>query len=283
MTKSAIPLWDPVAANNTDVAGISLAEGIMRPPAVNNSLRELMAEVARFYADLGGVNTVAGTGDVITLTSASVFTALATGLILSFKAGATNTTATTINVDGLGAKAIRKVTSAEVALAAADLVADGRYILIYDAAANGAAGAWLLINPATVSVAAPSGVLPIANGGTGAASLAALLQAGVTNTITKGFSLTPNNLGNVTNFTINPTVGNYQYGTNHGAATWTAPASDCAVEIDLINDATAGSITFVGFTGTNHGDSLDTVNGHSFTIILRRNNGISRYAIKAWQ
>ena len=68
-----------------------------------------MAEVARLYDDLGGVNTVAGTGDVITLTTASGFTALATGLVLSFRAAAANTTNVTINVDGLGAKAIRKI------------------------------------------------------------------------------------------------------------------------------------------------------------------------------
>src|SRR5438093_1312158 len=126
--------------------GIGLAENIMRPPAVNNALRELMAEVARFYDDLGGVNTVAGTGDAITVTTASGFTALATGHVLSFRAGAGNTTNVTINVDGLGLKPIRKVTSAEVALIAGDLVAGGRYLLAYDAAANGATGAWLLLN-----------------------------------------------------------------------------------------------------------------------------------------
>ena len=170
---------------------------------------------------------MAGTGDVITVTTASVFTALTTGLVLAFKAGASNTTDATINVDTLGAKHVHKFSSGEVALAAGDLVAGGRYLLIYDATAFAAAGAWILINP---SSSFPTLPLSVANGGTGAASLAALLQAGVTNTITKGFTLTPNNLGNITNFTINPAVGNYQYGTNHGATTWTAPATDCAVE-----------------------------------------------------
>jgi hypothetical protein len=142
MTRPNVQSWDPAAINNTDVGGISLAENIMRPPAVNNALRELMAEVARLYDDLGGINTVAGTGDAITLTTASTAAALATGLVLSFRAAANNTTNVTINVDGLGAKAIRKVTNAETALVAGDLVAGGKYLLVYDAAANGAAGAW---------------------------------------------------------------------------------------------------------------------------------------------
>jgi hypothetical protein len=148
MTRPNVQSWDPAAANNTDVGGIGLAENIMRPPAVNNALRELMAEVAKFYDDLGGVNTVAGTGDVITLTTASGFTALSTGLVLSFRGAAGNTTNVTINVDGLGAKAIRKVLGAEAALVAGDLATGGKYLLVYDAAANGAAGAWILLNAA---------------------------------------------------------------------------------------------------------------------------------------
>lgn len=110
------------------------------------------------------------------------------------------------------------------------------------------------------------------------------LQPGVTATITKGFTLTPNNLGNITNFTIDPTAGNYQYGTNHAAATWTAPASDCAVDILVTNDATAGAITFSGFTvSANTGDALTTTNTNKFIVSIRRIGGTSTYIIKALQ
>lgn len=44
MTKSAYSDWDTVAANNTDVGGISVAEGML-PSSVNNALRELMAQL----------------------------------------------------------------------------------------------------------------------------------------------------------------------------------------------------------------------------------------------
>lgn len=151
MSKTNVPQWDTTAANNTDLASITSAENAMYPGNVNNYLREMVSQVAKLYDDLGGVNTVGGTGDVITVTTSSVFTALATGLILAFKAGATNTTNVTINVDGLGAKAVRKFTTADVALAAGDLVSGGKYLLVYDAAANSAAGAWILINPSAAS------------------------------------------------------------------------------------------------------------------------------------
>jgi hypothetical protein len=103
-------------------------------------------------------------------------------------------------------------------------------------------------------------------------------------TITGGYKVTPNNLGNITSFTIDPTLGNYQYGTNHGAATWTAPANDCAVDILVTNDATAGAITFSGFTvGTSTGDALTVTNTNKFIISIRRLNGVSTYTIKALQ
>lgn len=105
-----------------------------------------------------------------------------------------------------------------------------------------------------------------------------------TATITKGFTVTPNDLGNITSFTIDPALGNYQYGTNHGAATWTAPATDCAVDILVTNDASAGSITFSGFTvGSSTGSALTTTNTSKFLISIRRINAVSTYSIYALQ
>jgi hypothetical protein len=110
------------------------------------------------------------------------------------------------------------------------------------------------------------------------------LDKGTTSLITKGFTVTPNNLGNITNFTIDAALGNYQYGTNHAAATWTAPTADCAVDILVTNDATAGSITFSGFTvGSNTGDALTTTNTSKFIISIRRINSVSTYTVKALQ
>jgi hypothetical protein len=80
----------------------------------------------------------------------------------------------------------------------------------------------------------------------------ALLLSG-NQTVTGGFSLTPANLNTMSNFTVNPANGNYQYGTNNGAFTLTAPASDCAVDILVTNGASAGTITLSGFTAPSGG------------------------------
>lgn len=135
-------------------------------------------------------------------------------------------------------------------------------------------------------VGAPVFPLGTAYGGTGAANLNGLLQAGVTNTITKGFTLTPNNLGTVSSGTLTPNAanGNYQYYTNNGAHTMAAPAADSAMDLLVTNGASAGAITFSGYTvNSNTGEPLTTTNGNRFIISILRINGVSTYFIKALQ
>lgn len=51
MPKSKLEDWDETAANNTDMGGIDLSENVMRPPAVNNEMREHMAQMAKWLGD----------------------------------------------------------------------------------------------------------------------------------------------------------------------------------------------------------------------------------------
>lgn len=78
--------------------------------------------------------TTGGTGNAITLThSQSPVAGYSTPLILSFKASASNTGPTTVNIDGLGAKNIYKISSGSlVALASGDIVSGGIYYIAYD-------------------------------------------------------------------------------------------------------------------------------------------------------
>jgi hypothetical protein len=111
-----------------------------------------------------------------------------------------------------------------------------------------------------------------------------VVQSNVTTTFSVGYKVTPNSLGNMTNFTLDPTLGNYQYGTNHAAVTITAPASDCAIDLLITNDSTAGAITLSGFTvSAATGDSFTTTNTNKFILSVRRINAVSTYAIKALQ
>jgi len=45
MAKNAVSDWDATAANNTDIGGISLAEGVTKGSDVNNIVREMMAQI----------------------------------------------------------------------------------------------------------------------------------------------------------------------------------------------------------------------------------------------
>jgi len=144
MAKNTIADLDTTAANNTDVLAQSTS-GSTLANKLDDMIRNTLALLARFYADIGGTGTVAGTADAITLTTASTYQALETGIILAFKAGSANTGAATLNVDSLGVKAIRR--KGDAALSAGDIAANGYYLLAYDAAYNSAAGAWVLLNP----------------------------------------------------------------------------------------------------------------------------------------
>lgn len=149
MAKNTIYDLDATFGNNTDVAGQS-TQGTANANTIDTIFQKLLALLAVFGDELGGLGAVAGTADAITLTSSPTYAiqSLASGIVLAFKAGAANTGPATINVDALGAKAIRR--QGDTALAANDIVANGVYLLRYDTAYNSAAGAWILLNP-TVS------------------------------------------------------------------------------------------------------------------------------------
>ena len=149
MAKNKLADIDLTFGNNTDALGQSTA-GSANANTIDTIFQKLMVMLALFYDEIGGTGTVGGTADAITLATNATypFQALASGLVVTFKAGSANTGAATINVDSLGAKAIRR--QGDTALSANDIVANGVYMLRYDTAYNAAAGAWVLLNP-TVS------------------------------------------------------------------------------------------------------------------------------------
>lgn len=151
-------------------------------------------------------------------------------------------------------------------------------ILVYSDGTN--------IRTINLSVADILGTLGVSQGGTGATDLAAFILAAVTNTITVGYKVTPYNAGTKSSgtFTPDPAVGNYQYATNNGAHILAAPSSDCAIDILYTNGASAGTLSFSGFTvGSSTGSVLTTTSGNKFLISIRRINGVSTYSIYALQ
>lgn len=144
MAKNTIADLDVTAANNTDVLGQSTA-GTAAANTIDTVFQNTLGIMARAYGDIGGLGTVGGTADAITLASLSTYQALETGILIAIKAASANTGAATLNLDTLGAKAIRR--QGDSALQAGDIAADGTYLLKYDADYNTAAGAWVLLNP----------------------------------------------------------------------------------------------------------------------------------------
>jgi hypothetical protein len=143
--------WSKTAASNGNIdATINYSEGQL-PSTLNNSNRAEMAALASFRDDINGSLTTAGSSNAYTITTNIAFTALATGLMIAFKANHTNTGAATLAANGLTAKALR--TQDDAALLPGQITNNGQYFAKYDAAANGAAGAWLIQNPTPVHMA----------------------------------------------------------------------------------------------------------------------------------
>lgn len=97
--------WDVSAAGNDFTAPDGFPEG-MQFSDVNNSAREIMAVLAREYADRNGSLVSTGSGGTYALTSNRTLGAYANGQTFKFRANHTNAGASTISVGGLGAKAI---------------------------------------------------------------------------------------------------------------------------------------------------------------------------------
>jgi hypothetical protein len=124
---SDIQTWSNTASSNNASPPNGFPEG-MAPSTVNDAAREVMAAISRYRSDTDGVNTSAGT-NTITLAASRTMTAYAQGDLYTFKAGGTNTGATTINVDSLGAKDVQ---FNGAALVGGEIVSGLMYTVVYD-------------------------------------------------------------------------------------------------------------------------------------------------------
>lgn len=122
---------DVVADNNNAAPPDGFPEN-MNYRDVNNAARELMALIARWFADTNGSLTATGTANAITLTTNATYDGLFDGLTLVFEAANTNTAATTLTVNALTTQAI--VDRDGNALGGGEIVSGGRYHVNYDSA-----------------------------------------------------------------------------------------------------------------------------------------------------
>ncbi len=145
----AIQNWPKTSTSSdwSSVDGIVWSEN-QAANTVNDSARAMGRDLAKWHGDNNATLSTGGSSNAYTLTSNGSYASLANGFCVSVKANHTNTGAATLNVDSLGAKAIRKFSgSGESALVANDIVSGGHYDLQYNTAANGGSGAWIVLNP----------------------------------------------------------------------------------------------------------------------------------------
>lgn len=81
MAKNKVSEWDSNAANNTDIAGIDIAEGCA-PSGINNAIRTVMSQMKAFITGTGGDNQTVGGNLTVTGT-----TTLSSDLIVSSSSG----------------------------------------------------------------------------------------------------------------------------------------------------------------------------------------------------
>ena len=165
----------PASNNTSDTASdIQWSEG-MNPSDVNDSARAMMAELRKFIDDLGAyststtMQTSAGTSTAYTLTTQGSADNLENGRQVCFVVDEGNGADPTINVDSLGAKHI--FIADGTTLTGGEMVANTIQCLSYDAAANSAAGGWMMRNR-FVTVEAGGGIEN--DGSTGALQRSAL-------------------------------------------------------------------------------------------------------------
>lgn len=156
---SSIYDWSLFAASNANADDIiNWSEG-QPPSSVNNSARSMMQRMREFISDLGGVVTATGSANGIALTTTSPVATYANGIVLRFRAIATNTDKTTLNVNNLGAKPIMRPNFSGITpLSGGEIQAGGIYEVIYHQTLNAGSGGWFMPSPTPEQVI-PSGMI----------------------------------------------------------------------------------------------------------------------------
>ena len=125
--------WSTTASSNNSASPNGAPEG-MAPSGVNNVIRENMAAIAKWYSDSDGTLQSTGSSSAYVLATNSTHAALADMPLVAFRANHASTGASTLAVDGLTAKSIKKYH--DVNLAAGDIETGQIVIVVYNATSD---------------------------------------------------------------------------------------------------------------------------------------------------
>lgn len=155
---SSIHDWSIIATNNANAdSSINWAEG-QPPSSVNNSARVMMARIKELLNDLGGVAVATGSVNGLGLAISSAVTAYSDGLRVTLRASNTNTGSSSLNVNSVGSRTIKKFTvDGETSLSGGEIRQNCIYEFIYCSILNSGSGAWIITNPTSVELI-PAGI-----------------------------------------------------------------------------------------------------------------------------
>jgi hypothetical protein len=234
----------------------------------NLAAATLAADAVRFsQLQSGSTNTyiTAAGADTITGTVTPTLTAYTTGQQFSFVAAGTNTTAVTLNIDGVGAKAVTR--AGTTALAAGDILTGQVALVEYDGTQ------FQLLDPNAFTNLRVSGTLGV----TGATTMsAALTYGGVT--LTNAVTGTGKMVLDTSPTVNNPTVTNYVESVV--AIGTVTSSSTLALTNGTIQTATLTASTACTFT-------MPTATaGKSFVLLLKQaaatGNGTAAFTSVKW-
>jgi len=117
-------------ASNTGTAANGMWSENMAPSSVNNAARANLGQIARWYADTNGSISTSGSSSAYVLAASRTISTIAAGDCFVFKANHASTGATTIAIDGLATKSIKKFN--DQAIAANDIESGSICHIVYD-------------------------------------------------------------------------------------------------------------------------------------------------------
>lgn len=207
--------WSTSPSSNNSAPPNGWPEG-MAAAAVNDTARQMMADLAREFqvnavkvlASVAGTNAITGslTPDLASYSA---------GMVVILTPANTNTGATTLNIDSLGALDVQKYNGD--ALVAGDLVAGVPALMVLDSGADD----WILLNPQGWIVDGPN-----------------------TSASESGYKGLPQNTQGSSYTLVLADAGKLIYRGSGGAATWTIPANaSVAFPVGTV-------VTFMNITGT---------------------------------
>ncbi len=111
---TGVQVWNQSPASNaTSDSNINLAEG-MAPSSLNDSVRSMMASVAKWNNDNNGTLITSGSSTALTLVTNQVEGALTAGFTVGFQFGTGVSSNATLAVDGLAAKPLQIIPGTNV-------------------------------------------------------------------------------------------------------------------------------------------------------------------------